>query len=708
MSITIALAGNPNSGKTTMFNDLTGSNQYVGNWPGVTVEKKMGYFKDDKEIQIQDLPGIYSLSPYTMEEVVSRNFLLDESPDVILNIVDASNIERNLYLTTQLLELGIPVVIALNMIDVIRKKGDTINIKELERVFGCPVFETSALLKQGSREAVLKCVELAQMKKEQRHLPSIFEGTVEHSIAHIEEIIENMVPADKVRWYAIKLFERDKNIQEKLGLSSEQLSHIEEHIAHCEKDLDDDSESIIISQRYLFVTKQIEHLVEKKNPTEQTFSEKVDNIITNRFFALPVFACIIFLVYYISVTTIGTIATDYTNDVIIGEIVQGNLTQWLEQTNTSAWLVDLVVNGIVGGVGAVLGFVPQILMVSFLLAILEDIGYMARIAFIMDKVFRKFGLSGKSFIPMLIGSGCGIPGVMASRTVESESDRRMTILTTTFIPCSAKLPIIALIAGALFGGEWWVAPSAYFMGIFAIVTSGIMLKKTKFFASIPSPFVMELPPYHLPVLGNILHVTAERGISFMRKATTIILLSSIVLWFLQGYGFADGAFFAVKNNNESLLADVGNIFAPVFAPVGFGSWQAAVASMTGLIAKENVVGTLGVLYGFAEVAEDGQEFWTLFASDFTKVSAYAFLIFNLLCAPCFAAIGAIKREMNNPGWTWFAITFQCVLAYVVALIIYQVGTFVTTGHFTFGTVCGFAAILLFVYLLGRKNPYTNA
>lgn len=707
MSITIALAGNPNSGKTTMFNDLTGSNQYVGNWPGVTVEKKMGYFKDDKEIQIQDLPGIYSLSPYTMEEVVSRNFLLDESPDVIMNIVDASNIERNLYLTTQLLELGIPVVIALNMMDVIRKRGDTINLKELERVFGCPVVETSALLKQGSREAVQKAVELAKMEKVQRHLPSIFEGTVEHSIAHIEEIIEKIVPDDKVRWYAIKLFERDKNVQEKLKLSPEQLEHIEEHIVNCEKDLEDDSESIIISQRYLFVTKQIERLVVKNNPTEETFSEKVDNIITNRYIALPIFACIIFLVYYISVTTLGTIATDYTNDVIIGEYVQGNLTQWLEKANTSAWLVDLVVNGIVGGVGSVLGFIPQILMVSFLLAILEDIGYMARIAFIMDKLFRKFGLSGKSFIPMLIGSGCGIPGVMASRTVESESDRRMTILTTTFIPCSAKLPIIALIAGALFGGEWWVAPSAYFMGIFAIVTSGIILKKTKLFASIPSPFVMELPPYHLPVLGNILRVTAERGVSFIRKASTIILLSSIVLWFLQGYGFADGSFFAVKNNDESLLAGLGNILAPVFAPVGFGSWQAAVASITGIIAKENVVGTLGVLYGFAEVAEDGQEYWTMFASNFTKVSAYAFLIFNLLCAPCFAAIGAIKREMNNPGWTWFAITFQCVLAYVVALIIYQVGTFAATGQFTFGTVCGFVAILLYVYLLMRKNPYNS-
>lgn len=705
MSITIALAGNPNSGKTTMFNDLTGSNQYVGNWPGVTVEKKVGYFKDDKEIQIQDLPGIYSLSPYTLEEVVSRNYLLDESPDAILNIVDASNIERNLYLTTQLLELGIPVVIALNMIDVIRKRGDTINAAELERVFGCPVFETSALLKEGSKDAVLKAAELARQHREQEHLPSIFEGTVEHAIAHIEELIEQLVPKDKVRWFAIKLFERDKKIQEKLGLSQDMIDHVEEHIRDCEKVLDDDAESIIINQRYIFVTKQIDKLVVKNNPEEETVSEKIDSIVTNRFLALPIFAFIIFIVYYISVTTLGTVATDYTNDVLIGEIVQGNVSLWLESAAVSPWLADLVVNGIVGGVGAVLGFVPQILMVSFLLAILEDIGYMARIAFIMDKVFRKFGLSGKSFIPMLIGSGCGIPGVMASRTVETESDRRMTIMTTTFIPCSAKLPIIALIAGALFGGEWWVAPSAYFMGIFAIVISGIMLKKTKLFASIPSPFVMELPPYHLPVLGNILRVTAERGISFIKKATTIILLSSIVLWFLQGYGFENGSFAAVTDNNNSLLADIGNIFAPVFAPVGFGTWQATVGSITGLIAKENVVGTLGVLYGFSEVAEDGAEFWALFASDFTKVSAYAFLIFNLLCAPCFAAIGAIKREMNNTSWTWFAITFQCALAYIIALIIYQVGTFATTGVFTFGTVLGFAAIVLLVYLLVRKNPY---
>lgn len=705
MSITIALAGNPNCGKTTMFNDLTGSNQYVGNWPGVTVEKKVGYFKDDKEIQIQDLPGIYSLSPYTMEEVVSRNYLLDESPSVILNIVDASNIERNLYLTTQLLELGIPVVMALNMIDVIRKRGDSIDVREIEKVFGCPVFETSALLKEGSREAVLKAAELAKAHKEQEHLPSIFEGTVEHAIAHIEELIENLVPKNRVRWYAIKLFERDKNVQEKLGLSQEMIDHVEEHIRDCEKVLDDDSESIIINQRYLFVTRQMDRMVKKNNPNEETTSDKIDKIVTNRFLAIPIFAFIIFIVYYISVTTLGTIATDYTNDVLVGEIVQGNVSVWLEKLNTSPWLADLVVNGIVGGVGAVLGFVPQILMVSLLLAILEDIGYMARIAFIMDKIFRKFGLSGKSFIPMLIGSGCGIPGVMASRTVETESDRRMTILTTTFIPCSAKLPIIALIAGALFGGEWWVAPSAYFMGIFAIVISGIMLKKTKLFASMPSPFVMELPPYHLPVPGNILRVTAERGISFIKKATTIILLSSIILWFLQGYGFENGSFAAVEDNNNSLLADIGNLLAPLFVPVGFGTWQAAVGSITGLIAKENVVSTLGVLYGFSEVAEDGTEFWALFASDFTKVSAYAFLIFNLLCAPCFAAIGAIKREMNNIGWTWFAITFQCVLAYIVALIIYQVGTFAVTGVFTFGTAAGFAAIAFLVYMLVRKNPY---
>lgn len=705
MSINVALAGNPNSGKTTMFNDLTGSNQYVGNWPGVTVEKKVGYFRDNKEIQIQDLPGIYSLSPYTLEEVVSRNYLINEGPDVILNIVDASNIERNLYLTTQLIELGLPVVIALNMIDVIRKRGDKIDLKKLSEIFGCPVFETSALLKEGSKEAVLKAAELAQQKRDVEHLPSIFEGDVEHAIAHIEELIENSVPKDKVRWYAIKLFERDKNVIEELKFDNDMMNHIEEHIKQCEKALDDDAESIIINQRYLFVTKNMKDIVVKADPDHVSMSHKVDSIVTNRFLALPIFAAIIFVVYYISVTTLGTYATDYTNDVIIGEIVQGNVSSWLESMNTSEWLSGLVVDGIVGGVGAVLGFVPQILMVSFLLAILEDVGYMARVAFIMDKLFRKFGLSGKSFIPMLIGSGCGIPGVMASRTVETESDRRMTILTTTFIPCSAKLPIIALIAGALFGGEWWVAPSAYFMGIFAIVISGIILKKTKLFASNPSPFVMELPAYHMPSPINILLVTWERGISFIKKATTIILLSAIILWFLQGYGFENGAIAAVSDNNNSFLANIGNFFAPIFAPVGFGSWQATVGTITGLIAKENVVGTLGVLYGFSEVAEDGAEYWSMFANEFTKISAYSFLIFNLLCAPCFAAMGAIKREMNNARWTLFAIGFQCLLAYVVALIIYQIGTFIQTGVFTFGTVVGFIVILLVLFLLFRKNPY---
>ena len=706
MTITIALAGNPNSGKTTMFNDLTGSNQYVGNWPGVTVEKKEGKLKGHSDVFIQDLPGVYSLSPYTMEEVVSRDYLLNEKPDVILNIVDGTNLERNLYLTTQLLELGIPVIIALNMIDIVRKRGDEINIEALSKTLGCEIVETSALRGQGSKDVAEKAIALAKAKKEIK-LPPVFAGPIEHAIAHIEEIIEPLINNIKhIRWYAIKLFERDEKIQENLALSDEQKQHLEEHIVECETHLDDDAESIITSQRYTFISNDVAKHIKKKPQIGGSHSDKIDNIVTNRFLAMPIFIAIIFLLYYISVTTVGAFFTDFTNDVIVAEWVQGTLSLIFVQLNVAPWLTGLVIDGIVGGVGAVIGFVPQILLVSFLLAILENVGYMARIAFIMDRIFHKFGLSGKSFIPMLVGSGCGIPGVMASRTVESESDRRMTILTTTFIPCSAKLPIIALIAGALFGGAWWVAPSAYFVGIFAIIVSGIILKKCKMFASAPTPFVMELPAYHMPAMRNVLLATWERGWSFIKRAGTIIMLSAVILWFLQGYGLENGVFVAVEDNNTSLLAGLGNLFAPIFSPLGFGTWQATVGTVTGLIAKENVVGTLGVLYGFSEVAEDGVEYWQNFAQDFNVVSAYSFLVFNLLCAPCFAAIAAIKREMNNPKWTLFAVAYQCIFAYIVAMITYQLGSVIVLGaDFGIGAVISVLFITAILYGLFRKNPY---
>ncbi|MDP0493282.1 MAG: ferrous iron transport protein B [Fusobacterium sp. JB021] len=701
MSIKIALAGNPNSGKTTMFNNLTGSNQYVGNWPGVTVEKKEGKLKGHQDVIIQDLPGIYSLSPYTLEEVVARNYLINEKPDVIINIIDGTNIERNLYLTTQLIELGIPVIVALNMIDVVRKNGDKINLKELGKALGCEIVETSALKGIGAKEAAEKAIKFAKSESIYE-LPHVFEGSVEHAIGHIEELIEKKVDKGSIRWFALKLFERDEKIIEMLNLDVETVAHIKEHILSCENELDDDTESIITNQRYSYIAKVVNKSVKKKNTSNLKFSDKIDSIVTNRLMALPIFALIMFGVYYLSVTTIGTMATDYTNDVIFGDLIPPAVTSFLEGMKVAPWLVSLVVDGIIGGVGAVLGFVPQMIVLFLILSCLEDCGYMARVAFIMDRIFRKFGLSGKSFIPMLIGSGCSVPGIMASRTIEQDRDRKMTIMTTSFIPCGAKLPIIALIAGALFKGAWWVAPSAYFIGVAAVIISGIILKKSKMFAGNPAPFVMELPSYHMPTLNNVLRSTGERGWSFIKRAGTVILASAIVLWFLQGFGYVDGSIAMVENNNHSFLAAIGIFIAPIFKPLGFGTWQATVGTFTGLIAKENVVGTLGVLYGFAEVAEDGTEYWQNFAKDFTVISAYSFMIFNLLCAPCFAAIGAIKREMNNSKWTWFAISYLTIFAYVISLIVYQIGLFITGNGFTILT--GVAVILLFglIYLLVNK------
>ncbi|MGI5971394.1 MAG: ferrous iron transport protein B [Oscillospiraceae bacterium] len=705
MSIKIALAGNPNSGKTTMFNDLTGSSQYVGNWPGVTVEKKEGRLKGRKDIIIQDLPGIYSLSPYTLEEVIARSYLVGEKPDAIINIVDGTNIERNLYLTTQLVELGIPTVIAVNMIDIVRKNGDVIDLKKLGEALGCEVVETSALKGTGSREAAERAAALAGREAPPNSLPSVFSGSVEHAIAHIEESIEGRVPDRYLRWYAIKLFERDEKVREELKLDEAMLGHLEEHIAACEREMDDDAESVITNQRYAYISKVVSAAVKKKTRKGGTASDRIDRIVTNRVLALPIFALVMFCVYYISITTIGDIVTGWTNDTLFGELICGNLRGFLSGAGVAGWLTGLVVDGIVGGVGAVIGFVPQMLILFFMLSILEDVGYMARVAFIMDRIFRGFGLSGKSFIPMLIGSGCSVPGIMASRTIENERDRRMTIMTTSFIPCGAKMPIVALFAGALFGGSGWVATSAYFIGVAAVIVSGIILKKTKPFAGNPAPFVMELPAYHVPAAGNVLRSTWERGWSFIRRAGTVILASSVALWFLQAFGVVDGVFQMVEDNNTSLLAAIGRVVAPAFAPLGFGTWKAAVATFTGLIAKENVVGTFGVLYGFAEVAEDGAEIWSNLAADFTGLTAYSFMLFNLLCAPCFAAMGAIRREMNSAKWTWGAIGYLCVFAYAISLIVYQFGALLAGGGFGIGTV--FAALCLagLVYLLLRRNQY---
>ena len=707
MSITIALAGNPNCGKTTMFNDLTGSSQYVGNWPGVTVEKKEGRLKGHKDVVIQDLPGIYSLSPYTLEEVVARGYLVKEKPDAIINIVDGTNIERNLYLTTQLIELGLPVVVAVNMIDLVRKNGDWIDLARLGQELGCAVMETSALKGEGSMAAAEKAIEIARQKKAGEH-PHVFTGSVEHALAHIEESIPEKVEAASLRWYAIKLFERDEKVLEELALGDELQGHLEAHIQDCERELDDDAESIITNQRYAYISRVMDRCVKKKAAKHSlTVSDKIDRVVTNRILALPIFAAVMFLVYYISIGTVGSLLTDWTNDVLFGKVICGNLTGWFESMSVAPWLTGLIVDGIVGGVGAVLGFVPQMLVLFLMLSVLEDVGYMARIAFIMDRIFRRFGLSGKSFIPMLIGSGCGVPGVMASRTIENDRDRKMTIMTTCFVPCGAKMPIIGLFAGALFGGSGLVATSAYFIGVAAIILSGIMLKKMKAFAGEPAPFVMELPAYHVPSGTNVLRATWERGWSFIQRAGTVILASSVILWFLQGFGFTGGVFGMVEDNNTSLLAWIGQGVAPIFAPLGFGSWKAAVATFTGLIAKENVVSTFGVLYHFAgELSENGDEIWGSIAADYTALTAYSFMLFNLLCAPCFAAMGAIKREMNNGKWTLAAIGYMCGLAYAASLMAYQLGG-LFTGETSFGagTAAALAVLAFLLYMLLRPNKY---
>lgn len=710
MEIKIALAGNPNCGKTTLFNALTGANQFVGNWPGVTVEKKEGKLKGHKDIIITDLPGIYSLSPYTLEEVVARNYLIGERPDAILNIIDGTNLERNLYLTTQLVELGIPVVIAVNMIDIVRKNGDKINIAQLSKELGCAVCEISALKGTGIKEAAEKAVAAAKAKENTVPQHS-FCGCVEHAIAHIEEAFLHNVPEEQQRWYAIKIFERDDKVLEQLSIPENVKNHIEEDIVSAEKEMDDDSESIITNERYIYISSIIKGCYKKKNKGGLTISDKIDKIVTNRFLALPIFAAVMFIVYYVSVTTVGGWVTDWTNDGLFGEeswsipTLLGNL---LEKVNCADWLSGLILDGIVGGVGAVLGFVPQMLVLFIFLGFLEACGYMARVAFVMDRIFRKFGLSGKSFIPMLIGTGCGIPGIMASRTIENERDRRMTITTTTFIPCGAKLPIIGLIAGALFDNSGWISASAYFVGIAAIIISGIMLKKTKIFAGDPAPFVMELPAYHLPTVGNVLRSMWERGWSFIKKAGTVILLSAIVLWFLQSFGWENG-FGMVEDLDNSVLAKIGKGFAWIFAPLGWGKWEAAVATVTGLIAKENVVATFGQLFHFAgeELSENGDEIWSEVSTYFTALSAYSFLVFNLLCAPCFAAMGAIKREMNSAKWTLFAIGYQCVFAYAVSLIIYQIGSIFTGNLNIAGLIVALILIAFIIYMLVRPYKESN-
>ena len=706
MKIKIALAGNPNCGKTTLFNALTGSNQFVGNWPGVTVEKKEGKLKKSDDVIITDLPGIYSLSPYTLEEVVARNYLVEERPDVILNIVDGTNLERNLYLTTQLIELGIPVVIAINMMDIVEKNGDEIDIDMLSKQIGCKIVRISALKETGIREAAELAIEAAGAEPQ---LPGHdFSGPVEHALAHIEEATVHDMPPLQQRWYSVKIFERDEKVLEKLSLAEGVRAHIESDIASVEKHFDDDAESIITNERYVYIEKILEKCYKKKNAEKLSVSEKIDKVVTNRFLALPIFAAVMFVVYYVSVTTVGTWVTDWTNDFLFGEVIPPAVNSFLESVNCWAWLQSLIVDGIIGGVGAVIGFVPQMLVLFLFLAFLEACGYMARIAFVMDKLFRKFGLSGKSFIPMLIGTGCGVPGIMASRTIENERDRRMTIITTTFIPCGAKLPIIALISGVMFGRESaWVATGAFFIGIAAIVVSGLILKKTKLFAGDPSPFVMELPAYHMPTLKNVLYSMWERGWSFIKKAGTVILLSTVVLWFMQNYGFDESGFGAV-DINDSLLSLIGTSFAWLFVPLGWGIWQAAVATVTGLIAKENVVATLALLYGIAEASENGAEVWGALSDDFTRFAAFSFLVFNLLCAPCFAAIGAIRREMNSTKWTFFALGYQTLLAYVVSMCIYQIGTAVTAfemANLPWIILSG-VAIVFVIFMLAR--PYKEA
>ena len=704
MSVKIALAGNPNCGKTTLFNALTGSNQFVGNWPGVTVEKKEGKLKGHKDVTIMDLPGIYSLSPYTLEEVVARNYLIAERPDAILNIIDGTNLERNLYLSTQLMELGIPVIMAVNMMDIVEKNGDKIHIDKLSKALGCEVVKISALKGTGIKEAAEKAVKVAQNKKISTPVHE-FQSDVEAVITEIENRLGNSVPEEQKRFFAIKLLERDDKIKAQMTSAPD----VSAEISELENKMDDDTESIITNERYVYISSIIKSCYTKNKTGEKlTISDKIDRVVTNRFLALPIFAVVMYIVYYVSITTVGAFLTDWTNDVLFGEIIPPAIESFLTAVHCADWLQGLILDGIVAGVGAVLGFVPQMLVLFIFLAFLESCGYMARVAFIMDRIFRKFGLSGKSFIPMLIGTGCGVPGIMASRTIENERDRRMTIMTTTFIPCGAKLPIIALIAGALFDGASWVAPSAYFVGVAAIIISGIILKKTKMFAGDPAPFVMELPAYHWPTVSNVLRSMWKRGWSFIKKAGTIILLSTIVLWFLMSFGWIDGSFTMLEAEqlDASILSKIGSAIAWIFAPLGWGNWRMAVAAVSGLIAKENVVGTFGMLYGFAEVAEDGTEIWGQLASSMTQLAAYSYLVFNLLCAPCFAAMGAIKREMNNTKWFWFAIGYQCIFAYVVSLCIYQIGMLVTGGGFGIFTVVAILLIIGMIYLLCR--PYKES
>ena len=716
MGIKIALAGNPNCGKTSLFNILTGSNQYVGNWPGVTVEKKEGTLKGHDDVIIQDLPGIYSLSPYSPEEVVTRRYLVTEHPDAILNIIDGTNIERNLYLTTQLIELGHPVVVAVNMIDLVRKNGDTIDLQKLSKALGCTCLEISALKSLGCQEAAEKAVELAR-NHTHGEMPHVFNGSVEHALAHIEESIEGKVPQNYLRWYAIKLFERDQRVRGELKLDSDLISHLEKHIVDCETEMDDDAESIIADQRYTYIGNVIDRAVVKKAPQYSlTLSDKIDRIVTHRILALPIFAGIMFLMYAIAMGSfpfsIGTICTDWANDVLFGQWIPDLLGGLLTSLHVSPWLYGLVMDGILAGVGSVLGFVPQILVLSFLLSILEDVGYMSRVAFIMDRILRKFGLSGKSIIPMLVATGCGVPGILASRTIEQDRDRKITVMTTGFIPCGAKMPIIGLFAGAVFGNSPLVATSAFFIGVGAVVISGVILKKFKALAGKPAPFVMELPTYHLPSARNVLRSTGERGWDFVKRALTIVLLSSMVLWFLQSYGFENGVFQAVQDNNTSLLADLGKAIAWLFYPLGWMgdmAWKATVATFTGLIAKEQVVMTFGTLYHYAgELSEEGSEIWAMIAADFGPVRAYSFMIFNLLCAPCFAAIGAIRREMNSGKWTLATIGYMCGFAYAISLIVYQIGG-LFTGEASFGvlTVIAVAVLAGLVYLVVRKNRYAD-
>ena len=707
MSVKIALAGNPNCGKTTLFNALTGSNQFVGNWPGVTVEKKEGKLKGHKDVTIMDLPGIYSLSPYTLEEVVARNYLINERPDAIINIVDGTNIERNLYLSTQIMELGIPVVMAVNMMDLVEKAGDKIHTDKLSKLLGCEVVEISALKGTGIQKAAEKAISLAERKNEVTPVHE-FDSKVEDAITAVGTMLGTDIPEAQKRFFAIKLLEKDDKIKEQM----KSVPDVSAEIKTLEDAFDDDTESIITNERYVYISSIIGKCVTKGQKGGMTVSDKIDRIVTNRWLALPIFAVVMFIVYYVSITTVGGFLTDWTNDVLFGDIIPPAIEKALVAVNCADWLQGLILDGIVAGVGAVLGFVPQMLVLFIFLAFLEGCGYMARVAFIMDRIFRKFGLSGKSFIPMLIGSGCGVPGVMASRTIESDRDRKMTIMTTTFVPCGAKLPIIALIAGAFFNNAGWVAWSAYFVGVAAIICSGIILKKTKMFSGEPAPFVMELPAYQMPTVGNVLRSMWERGWSFIKKAGTIILLSTIILWFLMSFGWVDGKFgmLDAEQLNDSILASIGNVIAPIFAPLGWTKagegWKMAVAAITGLIAKENVVATFGMLFGFAEVAEDGSEIWGNLAQVMTPIAAYGFLVFNLLCAPCFAAMGAIKREMNNAKWFWFAIGYQCGLAYIVSLCIYQFGTLFTGGGFGLWTVVAVVLLIAFLYMLFR--PYKES